>query len=154
MTGMARRTGAVVVGIAAVAAAFAFAPAGNAQLPSCPPGTTNLLYCTTTGLQAPLSTTVRGTVLSANVCRAHARPLRVDETITSASGIRRVVVTLDGRRIKSQTSGRLRLTINTRRLKNTVHTLVIKVTDGAGRTTSRKFHFRLCAASRIPKFTG
>lgn len=145
---------ATLVATGAATAVVVFAPSGQAQLPSCQSGTANQLYCQTVGNQMPSATTVRGTVLSANVCRARARPLHISESIAAAAGIRRVVVTLDGRRIKSQTSGRLNLTINTRNLKPTVHTLRIKITDRAGRTTTHTLHFRICAASKIPKFTG
>jgi hypothetical protein len=150
------RTGkrAIVVATGALAATVALAASGHAQLPSCPPGSTNTLYCQTIGVQSPQGVLVRGTSLSANVCRARSRPLHLSETITAASGIRRVSVTLDGRTIKSQKSGHLRLTIGTRNLKTGVHTIKITIVDKAGRKTTRTLHFRICAARRVPTFTG
>jgi hypothetical protein len=146
------RTGkrAIVVATGALVATVVLAGSGQAQLPTCPPGSTNLLYCST-GVQTPI---VRGTSLSANACTDRSRPLHLSETITAAAGIRRVSVTLDGRTIKTQTSGQLRLTIGTRKLKVGVHTIKIKIVDGAGRTTTRTLHFRICALRRVPTFTG
>lgn len=156
--GMARgmRTGrhAIFVSMAALAAIVVLAPSGQAQLPACPPGSTNSLYCQTTGVQTPQGVLVRGTSLNANVCRARSRPLHLSETITAGAGIRKVTVTLDGRTIKSQKSGNLALTIGTRNLKTGVHTIKIKVVDKSGRTTTRTLHFRICAARRVPTFTG
>jgi hypothetical protein len=140
--------------LVAAIGAVVMAPAGHAQLPTCPPGTANALYCQTTGVQQPAATTVRGTALSANVCRARVTPLHLTETITAASGIRRVTVSLDGRRIKSQTSGHLVLTINTRGLNFGLHTIKITIVDKAGRTTTHRLRFRLCSALRVPTFTG
>jgi hypothetical protein len=145
---------AILVAASALAATAALASTGQAQLPTCPPGTTNSLYCQTTGVQTPQGVLVRGTQLSANVCRSRSRPLHLAETITTASGIRRVSVTLDGRTIKTQTSGRLGLTIGTRNLKNGIHTIKITIVDKAGRKTTRTLHFRICAARRVPTFTG
>jgi methionine-rich copper-binding protein CopC len=145
---------AIGVTMAAVAATAMLAASGHAQLPKCPPGATNPLYCQTTGVQTPQGVLVRGTKLSANVCRARSRPLHLSETITAASGIRRVSVTLDGRTIKSQKSGHLQLTIGTRNLKTGVHTIKITIVDGTGHKTTRTLHFRICAARRVPTFTG
>jgi hypothetical protein len=145
---------AILVAAAALAATAALASTGQAQLPTCPPGTTNSLYCQTTGVQKPQAVLVRGTQLSANVCRGRSRPLRLSETITAASGIRRVTVTLDGRTIKTQKSGRLGLTIGTGKLKTGIHTIKITIVDGSGRKTTRTLHFRICAAAHVPTFTG
>jgi hypothetical protein len=130
------------------------AASGQAQLPACPPGSTNSVYCQTTGVQKPQGVLVRGTQLSANVCRGRSRPLHLSETITAASGIRRVSVTLDGRTIKTQKSGHLGLTIGTRHLKTGIHTIKITIVDGAGQKSTRTLHFRICAARRVPTFTG
>jgi hypothetical protein len=137
--------------MAAIGASVVLATSGHAQLPACPPGSTNPLYCSTTGVQMPL---VRGTSLNSNVCQNRSRPLHLSETITAAAGIRRVSVTLDGRTIKSQKSAQLRLSIETRKLKIGVHTIKIKVVDNAGRQTTRTLHFRICAPRRVPSFTG
>ena len=136
---------------AAIGASVVLATSGHAQLPACPPGTTNPLYCSTTGVQKPI---IRGTSPSANVCQSRSRPLRLSETITAAGGIRRVTVTLDGRTIKSQKSGQLGLTIGTRNLKVGIHTIKIKTVDKSGQQTTRTLHFRICALKRVPTFTG
>ena len=143
-----------MVAAAALAAMVALTTDGQAQLPSCAPGTTNSLYCQTAGVQTPQGVLVRGTQLSANVCRNRAQPLHLVETITTASGIRRVRVTLDGRTIKTQTSGHLKLTIGTRNLKTGIHTIKITIVEKTGRKTTRTLHFRLCAALHVPTFTG
>lgn len=145
---------AILVAAAALVATVVMASNSGAQLPTCAPGTTNTLYCQTVGVQTPQGVLVHGTQLSANVCSGRTRPLHLSETITAASGIRRVTVTLDGRRIKTQKSGHLSLTIGTRKLKTGIHTIKIRIVDGTGRKTTRTLHFRLCAARRVPTFTG
>lgn len=157
---------AIVVAAATLVATAALTASGQAQLPACAPGKVNPLYCQTTGMQQPQGqgqgqgqnqgkgVQVRGSHLTANVCRSRLRPLHLSETITAASGIRRVSVTLDGRTIKTQSSGHLQLTIGMRNLKIGVHTIKITVVDKAGRKSTRTLHFRICAARRVPTFTG
>ena len=143
--------------LVACASAFAvFAPAGQAQLPTCPPGTTNVQYCA-----------VGPPVLSANalsaVCRASSARVHLPATtITSVAGLKSVTVKLDGRTIKTvKISARVsaaksftlkNVTIKTAGLKPGLHTVIVTAVDTAGRTARRTFHFTICKPK--PKFTG
>lgn len=131
--------------------AVALAPAGQAQLPTCPPGTTNTQYCQ-----------VGPPVISAKALAAACRSagLRVHvpaTTITSVAGLKTVTVTLDGKRVKRVTTGSknftlMGITIKTRGLKAGLHTVVLTAVDSGGRTSRRVFHFSICKPK--PKFTG
>jgi hypothetical protein len=145
-----RSLGATLFAAGALAAAVA-APAGHAQLPICPPGTTSLLYC-------QVGPPVLSTHALAAACRAKGAVVRVPSTaITSVAGLRTVTVTLDGKRIKriktSSTSFTLKgIRIPTRGLKAGLHAIVITAIDSGGRTSKHVFHFAICKPT--PKFTG
>jgi Tfp pilus assembly protein PilX len=132
------------------------APVGHAQLPTCPPGTTNVQYCQ-----------VGPPVLSAQAlsaaCRASAARVHIPATtITSVGGLKRVTVKLDGRTIKTvkisaKTSALnsftlKNLSISTKGLKAGLHTVTVTAVDAAGRTARRVFRFTICKPK--PKFTG
>jgi hypothetical protein len=78
---------------------------------------------------------------------------------TTASTVKRVVVKLDGRRIKSTTKGSFTLTINSRKLKSGRHRLTITATNAAGQVTTTHKSFSVCKAAKpkrkaAPRFTG
>jgi hypothetical protein len=129
-----------------------FTPAGHAQLPTCPPGTTNTQYCQ-----------VGPPVLSAHAlsaaCRASAARVQIPTTtITSVGGLKTVTVKLDGRTIKtvkvsSKNSYTLKnLSVSTKGLKAGLHTVTVTAVDAAGRSARRVLHFSICKPK--PKFTG
>jgi hypothetical protein len=155
MTGV--RINFFVPALASAALALAvIAPAGQAALPTCPPGTTNANYCQT-------STVLNGPVLKAQAlsaaCRASAARMRVPATaITAAAGLKRVTVTLDGHVLKTvKMSAKKSYTLksvsfSTRGLKVGLHTITVTAVDSAGKTARRVFHFTICKPK--PKFTG
>ena len=143
--------GAIVFASLALAIAIA-APAGQAQLPICQPGTTNTQYCQ-----------IGPPVLSAHAlsaaCRASGARVTVPSTaITSVAGIKTIKVTLDGRKVKSVSLKSVKsftlknVVVKTRGLRAGLHTIVVTVTDSGGRTSKRIFHFTICRPK--PKFTG
>jgi hypothetical protein len=132
---------AVVAGSAA-----ALAPSGRAALPPCPPGTTNPLYCQ---LVAP-AVVVQG--LGASCHRS--KPVAVRATVTASSGLKSVRVTVDGHTVKTQKSGKVRLSVATKGLKAGVHTIKIVATDKLGKKTTRTLHFYVCRPKPLPAFTG
>jgi hypothetical protein len=78
---------------------------------------------------------------------------------TAASTVKRVVVKLDGRRIKSTARGSFTLTINSRKLKAGRHRLTITATNAAGQATTTHKSFSVCKAAKpkrkaAPRFTG
>jgi Tol biopolymer transport system component len=78
---------------------------------------------------------------------------------TTASTVKRVVVKLDGKRIKSTAKGSFTLTINSRKLKAGRHRLTITATNAAGQTTTSHKSFSVCRAAKpkrkaAPRFTG
>jgi Tol biopolymer transport system component len=78
---------------------------------------------------------------------------------TTASTVKRVVVKLDGKRIKSTTKGSFTLTINGKKLKAGRHRLTITATDTNGRVTTTHKSFSVCKAAKprrkaAPRFTG
>jgi hypothetical protein len=127
------------------------APVGHAQLPTCPPGTTNTQYCQ---VGPPL---ISAKALAA-ACRSTGASVHLPAaTITSVGGLKTVTVTLDGKRIKrvktSSKSFKLKsITIGTKGLKAGLHTVVVTAVDSGGRTARRVFHFAICKPK--PKFTG
>jgi hypothetical protein len=143
--------------LAACALAFAvFVPAGQAQLPTCPPGTTNTQYCA-----------VGPPVLSAHAlsaaCRASAARVRIPATtVTSVAGLKSVTVKLDGHTIKTvkisakaaatKTFTLKNVSVSTKGLKPGLHTVTVTAVDTAGRTARRVFRFTICKPK--PKFTG
>lgn len=142
---MPKRSNVLVGMLAASAmAAAALAPASQAQLSICPPGTTNTQYCTIAA--AP---TIAGTGSSG--CAP--ATLHVNETVTAQAGIGKITIKLDGKTIKTQTSPNIKLTIKPKGLKVGVHTITISVRDKNGKTVTRTIHFRACAPKK-PKFTG
>ena len=142
-----------ITALASAALAVAIlAPAGQAQLPTCPPGTTNTQYCA-----------VGPPVLSAHAlsaaCRASAARVHIPTTtITSVAGLKSVTVKLDGHTIKTvKTSAKNSFTlknvsVNTKGLKPGLHTVTVTAVDTAGRSARRVFHFTICKPK--PKFTG
>lgn len=72
--------------------------------------------------------------------------------VRSASRVRSLTVSLDGRRIATRRSGRADVRIRAKRLSMRRHRLTITTRNAAG-TTRRTVTFRRCAA-RIPRFTG
>ena len=66
---------------------------------------------------------------------------------------------LDGKRIKSTTSGSFTLRINGKKLKSGRHRLTITATDSAGHVTTTHKSFSVCKAAKprrkaAPRFTG
>ena len=128
------------------------APAGQAQLPTCPPGTTNTQYCQ---VGPPV---LNAHALSA-ACRASAsRVLVPTTTITSVAGLKTITVKLDGHTIKTvRTASKKSYTLknvklNTSGLKPGLHTVTVTAVDTGGRTSRRVFRFTICKPK--PKFTG
>lgn len=142
--------GLLIIG---AATGLAVVPAGHAQLPSCPPGATNLLYCQTTGNQTAAAL-VKGIAPSANVCTTRNSRVRLNLTIAAAGGVARVTVLLDGRVVHRQTAPHLKLALGTRGLGNGVHTITLRIVARDGTRTTRRYHFRICRLPRIPTFTG
>jgi hypothetical protein len=150
MRGRAKTLVALTLASGALSA-VALAPTGQAQLPTCPPGTTNTQYCQ-----------VGPPVISAHAlaaaCRSAGAVVHLPATtVTSVAGLKNVTVTLDGKRIKrvSTKSKNFTLkgvTIKTRGLKAGLHTVVLTAVDSGGRTSRRVFHFSICKPK--PKFTG
>jgi hypothetical protein len=151
MRGHGRTFLALLLASAALVVAI-LAPASQAQLPTCPPGTTNTLYCQ-----------VGPPVLSAKAlsaaCRASAARVHIPATtITSVAGLRSVTVKLDGHTIKTvkisvKNSFTLKnLSVSAKGLKPGLHTVTVTAVDTAGRTARRVFHFAICKPK--PKFTG
>ena len=131
--------------VTASSAAFLVTP-GHAQLPPCPPGTVNPLYCE---VPAP---TVHVQALRAT-CHRNS-PVHVNATITAQGGLTRVRITLDGKTIKTQKSGKVRITIKTKGLKVGVHKVKIVATDKSGKHTTRTLTFRVCKPRPLAQFTG
>ena len=82
------------------------------------------------------------------------RSFRARVSIDGGTPPRRVTVSLDGRRIRTTSSGSFRLRVPTRGLRRGIHRLRVVATDAAGNRTIRTFRFRVCAAQRRPTFTG
>ena len=92
---------------------------------------------------------------AANVPRAcAARDFRAQITAVTDTSVRRVTVSLDGRRIRSTTAGSFRVRVPVRRLRAGRHRLTVVATDAAGNRTRHTFRFRVCPARRGPSFTG
>ncbi|GAC1577320.1 MAG: hypothetical protein NVS3B18_11080 [Candidatus Dormibacteria bacterium] len=127
------------------------APAGQAQLPVCGPGTTNTQYCQI----APAAINASPLAIA---CRSSNTLVHIPTTtISSVAGLRRVTVTLDGKTIKTvnTTAGNYTLkgiAVRTKGLKSGLHTVVIKVVDKDGRVSRRVLRFGICKPT--PKFTG
>lgn len=81
-------------------------------------------------------------------------PVHVNATIAAQGGLVRVRITLDGKTIKTQKSGRVRLTVNTKGLKVGVHKVKIVATDRAGKQTTKTVTFRVCKPRPKAEFTG
>jgi hypothetical protein len=86
--------------------------------------------------------------------------MRISVVATTASGVRvrRVTISVDGRRVKSATRRRFATRIMTGRLRPGRHRLRISVTDTAGNSRATTRSFTRCArrAQRraLPRFTG
>jgi hypothetical protein len=119
---------------------------GHAALPPCPPGTTNPLYC-----EVPAPKVV---VDSLNPSCRSSKAVKIRANVSAQGGLSRVRITLDGRTIKTQKSGKVRLTISVKKLNPGVHTVKVIATDRAGKRTTRTLHFRVCKLKISPAFTG
>ena len=78
---------------------------------------------------------------------------------TANSTVKKVVVKLDGKRIKSTARGSFTLTINGKKLKAGRHRLTITATNAAGQTKTVIRSFSVCKAAKprqkaAPRFTG
>ena len=102
--------------------------------------------------------TIRPSVRASGVPRACAsRTFRA--RIRAAAGfstVRSVTVSLDGRRIRTSSTGSFTVRVPTRGLRRGTHRLTVVATDVVGNRTVRTFRFRVCAAQRRqdPRFTG
>jgi len=92
---------------------------------------------------------VRLTIPTRCVSRGFTARLRVSD----ASGLRRVDVFLDGRRIRRTTRTRFSVRISAGRLRAGRHTIRVVATDRAGNRRTARRSFTRCAAA-IPRFTG
>jgi hypothetical protein len=78
---------------------------------------------------------------------------------TANSSVKKVVVKLDGHRIRSTSKGSFTLTINGKKLKAGKHRLTITATNAAGQVTTTRKSFSVCKAAKprhkaAPRFTG
>jgi Ice-binding-like len=73
--------------------------------------------------------------------------------VSDASGLRRVDVFLDGKRIKRTTRPRFSVSISAGRLRAARHTIRVVATDRAGNRKTARRSFTRCAAA-IPRLTG
>jgi hypothetical protein len=89
-------------------------------------------------------------------CVARGTTLNTRYAISAAAGLRSVQVSLDGRRLKSTSSGKFALRVATRNLAAGRHTIRILVVDRAGNRTVSTRRFSVCGARRVrlPRFTG
>jgi hypothetical protein len=88
-----------------------------------------------------------------------ARSMRIRVRATDASGVARVRVFVDGKRVLSTAKSRFTLRVTARKLKSGKHRLSILITDKAGNRRRITRHFRVCAAAKprrkaAPRFTG
>ena len=147
----ARGLGVPIVVSAALCAAV-LAPASQAQLPTCAPGTTNTTYC-------QIGPPIIVAPASGAACRSAGAIFHVPRTsISSVAGLTRITVRLDGHTIKTVKKSSVKaytltgVTIPTRGLKTGLHTVTITAVDSGGRTSKRTLHFSICKPK--PKFTG
>lgn len=80
-------------------------------------------------------------------------------TVATSSAVKRVVVKLDGKRIKTTKKSKFTLTVNSKKLKAGRHRLTITATDSAGHVTTSRKTFSVCKAAKprrkaAPRFTG
>jgi Tol biopolymer transport system component len=78
---------------------------------------------------------------------------------TANSSVKKVVVKLDGKRIKSTSKSSFTLSINSKKLKSGKHRLTITATNAAGQVTTTRKTFSVCKAAKprhkaAPRFTG
>jgi hypothetical protein len=88
-----------------------------------------------------------------------AKSLSIRVTATDASGVARVRVFVDGKRVLSTTKTRFRLHVSARKLKRGRHRLSILITDKAGNQRRITRRFSVCASAKpkrrvAPRFTG
>jgi hypothetical protein len=86
-------------------------------------------------------------------CVSRGFTARVRVRVSDASGLRRVDVFLDGKRIRRTTRTRFSLRISAGRLRAARHTIRVVATDRAGNRRTARRSFTRCAAA-IPRFTG
>jgi hypothetical protein len=89
-------------------------------------------------------------------CVARGTTLNTRYAISAAAGVRSVQVSLDGRRLKSTSTGKFSLRVATTNLASGRHTIRILVVDRAGNRTVSTRRFSVCGARRVrlPRFTG
>jgi hypothetical protein len=80
-------------------------------------------------------------------------------TINAAAGLKRVTVTLDGKRVASTTKSRFTITVHTKKLKAGRHTITAVALDNKGQKTTVRKTIARCAAATpkrkaAPRFTG
>ena len=131
--------------VTASSAAFLVTP-GHAQLPPCPPGTTNPQYC-----EVPAPTVA---VVGLRATCHRNSPVHINATISAQNGLTRVRISLDGHTLKTQKSGRVRITVATKGLKVGVHKVKIVATDKSGKHTTKTLTFRVCKPRPKAQFTG
>jgi hypothetical protein len=107
----------------------------------------------------PVPVSVRARVSVAGLraaCVARGTTLSTRYAISAAAGVRSVQVSLDGRRLKSTSTGKFSLRVATRNLASGRHTIRILVVDRAGNRTVSTRRFSVCGARRVrlPRFTG
>jgi hypothetical protein len=80
--------------------------------------------------------------------------VRLSVHVTSSSKLRSVVVTIDGKRVKTSKRRRFSVQVSVRHLRPGMHVLRVAATDSGGRKTTLRRLFRRCRAPAQPAFTG
>jgi hypothetical protein len=79
-------------------------------------------------------------------------------SVRAPAGLKRVTVSVDGRRVQTTKRSKFKLSVNVRKLKPGRHTLTVVTVDSRNRaTTTRRSFFRCAqkaAARPQPQFTG
>jgi len=120
--------------------------------PPCPP--------TPAPPATPAKDTTAPTVAVAGVRRACvAKSLSVRVRASDASGVARVKVFVDGKRVVNTTKAKFTLHLSARKLKAGRHRLSILITDKAGNSRRATRRFSVCATAKpkrraAPRFTG
>jgi hypothetical protein len=85
-------------------------------------------------------------------CTAHAFKVRI--RAWDGSGVKRITVFLDGKRIKVSTHKKFSVLIRAGKLHAGRHTIKIVARDDLGNKNTKKRHFRRCHPAVSPPFTG
>jgi hypothetical protein len=146
----------VIVGLAGICAVLAasvgIASASGGGAHSAQAGVT----CDT--LYTPPCGPPSAVVVSKASCQKTGKTLHFPIRLHAPAGLRKVLVTFRGKKIKTVTyqgkpeTKTLSVTISTRGFKPALFTLTVKVTDVKGRTATRHAHFTICKPK--PVFTG